>query len=208
VGVVGNVRSTGANPESLPVIYYPHTQTPFSIMTMVLRAAGDPTGLARAAEREAWGMGGDINVYSVETMAARIARIDFDSQISTLLLAIFAFLAVTLGAAGIYAVISYTVTNRTHEFGVRMALGASRRDVLGLVLGGGLKLAAVGVVAGVAASLGLGRLLSSLLYGVETGDVTTLASVAAILLGIAVLASLVPAYRASRVDPILALRDE
>ncbi|MEE9264502.1 MAG: ABC transporter permease [Vicinamibacteria bacterium] len=208
VGVVGNVRSTGANPESLPVIYYPHTQTPFSIMTMVMRVAGDPTGLARAAEREAWGMGGDINVYSVETMAERVNRIDFGSQISTLLLAVFAFLAVALGAAGIYAVISYTVANRTHEFGVRMALGASRRDVLGLVLGGGLKLAAVGVVAGLAASLGLGRLLSSLLYGVETRDVTTLASVAAILLGIAVLASLVPAYRASRVDPIVALRDE
>jgi putative ABC transport system permease protein len=208
VGVVGNVRSTGANPESLPIIYYPFAQVPMGVMTMVMKVEGDPNALAKAAEREAWGMGGDVNVYQVETMADRIARLDFGSQMSTLLLGAFAFLALALGAAGIYAVISYTVANRTHEFGVRMALGASRRDVLALVLGGGLKLTMIGIVAGIIASLALARLIANLLYGVGTSDVATLASVSAILVGVAALASLVPAYRASRVDPILTLRDE
>ena len=208
VGIVGDVRSVGPNPESMPVIYLPHTQAPISIMNLVVKARGNPEDLLRAAERTAWGMGGDINVYGVETLVDRLTRLDWAFQASTFLLGAFAVLALVLGAAGIYAVISYTVAKRTHEIGVRMAMGAERREVLRAVLINGMRLTFLGIGLGFILSLGLARLIDRLLYGVRTTDFVTFASVAVVLVAVAAGACLVPALRASRVDPIVALRYE
>ncbi|HXV59792.1 MAG TPA: ABC transporter permease [Vicinamibacteria bacterium] len=208
VGIVGNVRTLGTNPEPLAVIYLPHRQAPVPIMNMMIRTDAEPSSLLKAAEHTAWGMGGDINVYGVETLADRIANAEWSSQVSTLLLGLFALLALSLGAAGIYAVISYTVAKRTRELGLRMALGARRGEVLRMVLASGLKLTAVGVVAGIAATWALARFLESLLYNVSTNDIVTFAGASLLLVGVAAAASAVPAYRASRVDPILTLRHD
>ncbi len=149
VGVVGNVRTAGTHPEPISVIYLPQTQTPVATMNLVMRTRGDPDALLREAERVAWGMAGDINVYSVETVEQRISSFQWTSEVSSLLFTLFAALALVLGAAGIYAVISYTVAKHTQEIGVRMALGAARASVLRMVLTDGLKLTLIGVAAGV-----------------------------------------------------------
>jgi putative ABC transport system permease protein len=208
VGIVGDVRSIGPNPESMPVIYIPHTQAAVRIMNVVMKARGNPEDLLRVAERTAWGMGGDINVYNVETLSDRLTRLDWAFQASTLLLGAFAVLALILGAAGIYAVISYTVAKRTHEIGVRMALGAERGEVLRAVITNGMKLTFLGIGLGFLLSIGLSRLIARLLYGVATTDFATFASVALVLVVVAAGACLIPALRASRVDPIVALRYE
>ena len=208
VGVVGNVRTAGTDPTPLPVIYMPHRQAPVAIMSMVLASVGEPSSLAREAEATAWNMSGDVNVYGTEVLSDRIDRFEWSSNVSALLLGAFAVLALVLGAAGIYAVISYTVARRTREIGLRMALGADRGSVLKMVLVHGLKLAGIGVVVGVGLALVLARFLGSLLYGVSAHDVATFAAASVALMGVAAIASLVPAWRASRVDPMWALHED
>jgi putative ABC transport system permease protein len=208
VGVVGNVRSAGIDPEPYPLIYVPHTQVPLPIMSFILRAQGNPESLMKPAERMAWEVKGDINVYSVETIQQRSARFDWTSEVATMLLGAFAVLALVLGAAGIYAVISYRVAEQTHEIGVRMALGAARVSVLRQVLSRGLRLTAIGIAVGLSLSLALAKLIASFLYGVGTNDFATFGLVSLLLVGVAVVACLIPALRASRVDPMLALRHE
>ena len=182
-----------------------HRQVPVAIMNLVLASVGDPSLLAREAEATAWNMSGDVNVYGTEVLSDRIDRFEWSSDVSALLLGAFAVLALVLGAAGIYAVISYTVAKRTQEIGLRMALGADRGSVLRMVLSHSLKLAGIGVVSGVGLALVLARFLGSLLYGVSVHDVATFAAAPVALMAVAAIASLVPAWRASRVDPMLAL---
>ena len=208
VGVVGNVRTAGTDPTPLPVIYMPHRQAPVAIMNLVLASVGDPSLLAREAEATAWNMSGDVNVYGTEVLSDRIDSFEWSSDVSALLLGAFAVLALVLGAAGIYAVISYTVAMRTREIGLRIALGADRGSVLRMVLSHGLKLAGVGVVVGVGIALVLARFLGSLLYGVSAHDVATFAAASVALMAVAAIAAFVPAWRASRVDPMLALRQD
>jgi putative ABC transport system permease protein len=207
VGVVGNVLTAGTDPAPKPVFYLPHAQDPIPIMSMTLRVdAAAPGSVAREAEATAWAMTSTSNVYGVETLEARIADLNWRTRFAALLLGAFAGLALLLGAAGIYAVVSYGVTQRRPEISLRLALGAPPRRVLGMVLGGALRLALGGVLLGLIAAAVLTRLLDGLLYGVAATDPLTLLSVAAALVVVAITASLEPARRAMRVDPIEALR--
>jgi putative ABC transport system permease protein len=207
VGVVGNVLTAGTDPGPKPVFYLAHAQNPIPIMSMTLRVdAASPGSLAREAEAAAWAMASTSNVYAIETLDAKIADLNWRTRFAALLLGGFAALALLLGAAGIYAVISYTVTQRRPEISVRLALGAPPRRVLGMVVSGALRLALAGVVLGLLGAAALARLFDGLLYGVEATDPLTLVSVAAALLLVAAAASLAPARRAMRVNPIEALR--
>jgi ABC-type antimicrobial peptide transport system permease subunit len=188
------------------VIYVPHAQAAVPVMSFVLRAHADPAALLRPAEQAAWGMGGNLNVFQVETLEERIERLDWIPEASTVLLGLFAALALALGAAGIYAVVSFTVSKRTHEIGVRMSLGASGARVRRMVLAEVMKLTLLGVACGVPLALGLVRVLASQLFGVSTFDPATYLSVVVLLVAVAGAACLGPAYRASRVDAIQALR--
>ena len=177
-------------------------------MTMMVRTSVDPLNLASAVRRRVSESNGEQPVFDVQTMDQIVSDSVAGRRFSMLLLAVFASLALLLASVGIYGVISYTATQRTHEIGIRMALGAERTDVLRLVVGQGLRLSLIGIGAGLAAALGLTRLMSSMLYGVRPTDLVTFAAVSLLLAGVAVLASYVPARRATRVDPLVALRYE
>ncbi|MBX7187843.1 MAG: ABC transporter permease [Vicinamibacteria bacterium] len=208
VGVAGNVMSTWPNPAPRPVFYTPYAQNPLPVMTVLMRVpAGNPMAVAREAESVAWSLSRSTNVYFVQTLAKKIEDLHWGPRLGASLLGAFAFLALLLGAVGIYAVISYTVQQRRTEIGLRMALGARASGVLGMVLRGGLGLTAKGVFGGLAASLFATRALSGFLYGVSPSDPLTLASVSALLLAVAVLACLVPAMRASRLNPGAVLKE-
>jgi predicted permease len=219
VGVVGHVKhfglATDASSKIQYQVYLPFMQLPDQIMplmapamTMTVRTTVDPLSLVSAVRRRLAEQGGDQPVFGVQTMAQIVSDSVAGRRFSMLLLGVFAGLALLLAAVGIYGVISYTATQRTHEIGIRMALGAARTDVLRLVVGDGLRLSLVGVGAGLAAALGLTRLMSSMLYGVRSTDIVTFAAVSMLLAGVATLASYVPARRATKVDPMVALRYE
>jgi len=219
VGVVGHVKHFGLDSDAASKIQYqvylPFMQLPDQIiplavsgMTMMVRTSVDPLSLASAVRHCVSGNNGEQPVFDVQTMDQIVSDSVAGRRFSMLLLAVFAGLALLLATVGIYGVISYNSTQRTHEIGIRMALGAERADVLRLVVGQGLRLALIGIGAGLAAALGLTRLMSSMLYGVRPTDIVTFAAVSLLLAGVAVLASYVPARRATRVDPIVALRYE
>ncbi|MGO9272946.1 MAG: ABC transporter permease [Terriglobia bacterium] len=219
VGVVGHVKhfglATDASSKIQYQVYLPFVQLPDQIMpviaasmTMMVRTTVDPLSLVSAVRRQASQGGNDQPVFDVQTMEQIVSDSVAGRRFSMLLLGVFAGLALVLAAVGIYGVISYTATQRTHEIGIRMALGAERADVLRLVVGDGLRLSLVGVGAGLAAALGLTRLMSSMLYGVRPTDIVTFAAVSLLLAGVAILASYVPARRATKVDPMVALRYE
>jgi predicted permease len=219
VGVVGHVKHFGLDSDASSKIQYqiylPFLQLPDQIMplavsgmTMMVRTTGDPLSLASAVRRRVSESNGEQPVFDVQTMGQIVSDSVAGRRFSMLLLGIFACLALVLATVGIYGVISYTATQRTHEIGIRMALGAERTDVLRLVVGQGLRLSLIGIGAGLAAALGLTRLMSSMLYGVRPTDLVTFAAVSLLLASVAVLASYVPARRATRVDPIIALRYE
>jgi ABC-type antimicrobial peptide transport system permease subunit len=208
VGVVGDVITGGPDPTPQPFFYTPYAQNPLAVMSVVMRVAeGDPMALAPEAERTAWSLSRSTSVYAVETLDRRIADLNWRTRFGALLLGGFALLALALGAFGIYAVVSYGVSQRRGEIGLRLALGARGRDVVAMVLGGGLRPVLVGLGAGLLGSLATGRALAGLLYGVSPVDPPTLATVAVLLLAVATAAGLVPALRATRVDPLAALRD-
>jgi putative ABC transport system permease protein len=187
----------------------PYGQMPITNdLQVVLRTDGEPRGLASAARDEVRAMEPAAVVHTVkpldEYVSASVAYPRFDA----LLVALFAGVALALAFVGLYGVMSYTVTQRTHELGVRIALGASRRDVLGLVVGYGMRLVAVGVVVGLVGAIALTRLIESLLFGVSATDPLAFGAVAVALAAVALAACYVPARRASRVDPVTALRHE
>jgi putative ABC transport system permease protein len=207
VGVVGDVITAGTDPSPAPAFYTPYTQSPLSVMSVVMRVPkGDPTGPAREAERMAWSLSPDTNVYAVETLDRQIDDLNWRTRFGAILLGAFAVLALLLGMLGIYAVVSYSVLQRRSEIALRMALGARARDVLAMVVAGGLRLVLFGLVVGLAASLAATRALSGFLYGVSPGDPATMAGVCLLLLVVATGACLGPALHASRLDPQAALR--
>ena len=208
VGVVGDVRQLGMTSEMSAEIYLAFSQVPTPILCFAIRTEGDPGGLAKAAQREIWAVDKDQAVSYIMSMSQLASESLAPQRVVTLLLGVFAAMALILAAVGMYGVIAYSATQRTHEIGVRIALGAGSADVLRLVVGQGVGLVVAGVAIGLAGSFGLMRFLSSLLYGVRPFDPLTFAIVCALLSGVALLASYIPARRATKVDPMVALRYE
>jgi predicted permease len=219
VGVVGHVKHWGLDADDTAKIrdeiYFPFLQIPDKFMsllvsglTLVVRTAPDPLSVASAVRTQVAGPTEDQPIFGVQTMEQIISGSLAERRFTMLLLIIFASTALVLAAVGIYGVMSYAVSRRTHELGVRLALGASRNEILRLVVREGMALAAIGTVVGLMAALGLTRLMASLLYGVRPADPATLAAVSLLLVGIALLACYIPAWRATKVDPMVALRYE
>jgi putative ABC transport system permease protein len=208
IGVVADVRQKGLHTDPRPECYVPYAQAPSRYATLVLRSGLDATGLAASVGREVRAVDRDVPVYEVKTMREVLDGSLASRRFNMALLALFAAMAVLLASVGLYGVLAYMVTQRTHEIGVRMALGARRTDVLRLVIGQGMALALGGVVLGILGGLALTRVLSTLLVGVAATDAWTFVSVALILAAVALLSCYIPARRAARVDPIVALRYE
>jgi predicted permease len=206
-GVVKDVRQFQINAEAKPQIYLPYAQYGASRpRDLVIRTAGDPLGLAAAVRGEVWAVDKDQPVSNIQTMEQILSDSLTRERFNMLLLAIFAGVALALAAVGIYGVMSYSVTQRTHEIGVRMALGADSGHVLRLVVGQGLKLVSAGVAIGLAFAFALTRLMESLLFGVSATDPVTFVLISVTLVAVAALASYIPARRATKVDPMVALR--
>jgi putative ABC transport system permease protein len=208
IGVVSDIKHFGLDDAAEPYVYVPHTQAAETSMALVARTANDPVGMAAAIRREVQALDKDQPVYDVKNMEQRIAERNTPARLTSFLMAVFAALALVLAAVGIYGVIAYSVSQRTHEIGIRMALGAERRDILALVVRQGMTLVGIGLALGLGASFLLMRWLASKLFQVSATDPTTFAGVALLLAGIALIACLIPARRATKVDPMVALRYE
>jgi putative ABC transport system permease protein len=208
VGVVNHVKNYGIDQESRVEVYVPFLQSPAFSLSFVVKGSADVTTLTQNMRQAVSEADPTLPIFAVRTMDEYLERTLTSKRLMMLVLALFAFVALTLAAVGIYGVMSYAVAQRTSEIGIRMALGAHPRDVLRLVVGQGLVLTCAGLVLGVAAALALTRLMTTLLFGVSATDVVTFSGVAALLAAVALTASWIPARRASRVDPLIALRYE
>jgi predicted permease len=211
VGVVNNVKLYGLDAEAGPGIYMSvfQVESGISFQTVfAVRGSGDPVSLIPAVRKEIWSVDKQLPIYDVSTMKDVIAESLAQRRFILWLLSSFAGIALLLAAVGLYGVISYSVTQRTQELGVRMALGASPKDLLRLVVGSGTRLAAVGISSGMIAAFVLTRFMSSMLFGVHPADPLTFITVSLLLLFVVLLASYVPARRAAKVDPMVALRYE
>ena len=207
VGVVGDVRHTGLNAPPNPEIYMSQLQEPASSMAVMARTSGDPLQLAAAAREQVKAMDKDLPV-TVATMDQIFSDSVASQRFNTSLLAVFASIALTLAMIGVFGVINYSVAQRTHEIGIRLALGAQRRDVFRLVVGQGLILALIGIAIGALGAWALTRWIGGMLYGVSPTDAPTFVIVSLIVTVVAFLACYMPARRATRVDPLVALRYE
>ncbi|HEV8375499.1 MAG TPA: ABC transporter permease, partial [Candidatus Polarisedimenticolia bacterium] len=208
VGVVGDVRHDGLDLPVMPAVYVPYLQAPDWGMTLVVRSLGDPLSLVGAVRAQVYVVDRNQPLSRIRTMEQLVGESVGPRRLSMLLLGGFAALALFLAAIGIYGVLAYSVTQRIHEIGIRMALGARRGDVLRLVVGQGLKLVVAGVVLGLAAAVPLARLLSGMLFGVSVTDPWTFAGIPVVLCAVALIACYLPARRAANVDPLAALRVE
>ena len=210
VGVVGDVKITGLDQAIKPVLYYPFRQSASIFANLVVRTKGDPTVLASAVRSEVRNIEPGAAILNVNSMDEMISQTpaSFMRRFPALLISIFAAVALLLASIGIYGVVSYSVSQQTHFIGIRMALGASPTDILKMVMKQGVVLALLGVGIGVAAAFGLMRLLRDLLFEVKTTDVSTFVFVSAVLFVVALLACFLPARRATKVDPLVALRYE
>ena len=215
VGVVGDEKVNGLDAKITPVVYFPflqgaNLQGPNTTASLVVQAASDPTRLAAAIQREGRALESDLSIFAVSTMEQLItnAPSTFRRRYPAFLISIFAAVALALASVGIYGLLSYSISQRTHEIGVRVALGAQRRDIFKLVVGQGLMLTLIGVVIGLITAFILTRLMSSLLYDVSATDPATFAIVSSLLIVVAQLACWIPARRATQVDPLVALRTE
>jgi len=207
-GVVktGIYRSIGEEP--IPYIYLPSAQNQAGGFTIIVKTAGNPLALAAALRAEVHGLDGNLPVFDVKTMNGHIGEAISQERMIATLLGIFGSLALILAAVGIYGVMSYSVTQRRREIGVRMALGAESGDILKLIVGRGLVLTLSGVGIGLAGALALTRLATGLLFGVSATDPPTFLAISALLTAVALTASFLPARRATKVDPMVALRYE
>ena len=209
IGVTADVRQTGLQADPYPGMFLPYSQYQSSVpLVFVIRSANDPGAVAAAVRQELRQVDSQLPIYDVKTMDQVLYTVTARPRFLTFLLVVFAGVAVLLAAIGIYGIMSYTVAQGTREIGIRAALGAQRRDLLRMVLSKGLKLTLIGIALGVAGAFGLTRLMSNLLFGVSATDPLTFAGVTALLVIVALLATYIPARRATKVDPLIALRYE
>lgn len=207
VGVVGDMRRQGLERQPIAQLFRPYLQSPERRLILLVRAGGDPTRLASAVRSEIRALDKNVLVSSSLTLEDLLARNVAQRRFQTWLLALFSALALLLSAVGIYGVMSYAVTQSRRELGIRMALGAQARDVLKLVVGQGMLLTVLGVGIGLLAASALTRVLAGLLFEVTPSDPVTFIAAPLVLLAVALLACFVPAQRATKVDPMIALRD-
>jgi putative ABC transport system permease protein len=208
VGVLADTKMYGlANPARLEV-YIPFRQRKRNVMALLVKSRNEPDALASAVRGVVASIDKEQPIFGIATMQEVVNASVSTRRVTLVLLGLFSGLALALAAIGIYGVVSYSVTQRAKEIGIRVALGAQRRDVLGLVLQQGGKIALIGIAIGSAASFGLTRLMATLLYSVSAFDPATFAEVAFVLACLAMLACYIPARRALRLDPMIALRHE
>jgi putative ABC transport system permease protein len=208
VGVVGDIRQESITDEAIPELYVPSTQMPMNGVTVFVRTTSDPLAVAGAVRKEVLAIDNNQPIHAVKTLAQRVEEVGAVSRSLMLLFTAFAVLAVILGAVGIYGIVSYSVTQRTHEIGIRMALGARAGNVLSLIMKNGFTLVLTGIIIGVAGAFALTRFLTTMLFGVTPTDSVTFVLVSLMFFVIAMVAALIPALRATRVDPLVALRYE
>ena len=208
VGIAGDVRDTALESEARPCVYVPYPQFASLGMTLVVRTDADSKALIPAIRDEVWAVDRDQPVTDIKTMDQYVSDSASPRRANAMLLGVFAALALVLAAVGMYGVMSYGVTQRVHEIGIRMALGAQKSDVIKLIVGSGMALVLAGIMIGLAGALALSRVLSSLLYEVSATDPMTFGGVSLVLIAVALLASYIPARRATKVDPMIALRCE
>jgi predicted permease len=208
VGVVGAVKQYGLETEGKIAVYFAREQGAPNGMYLVARTSSDAAGLPAAIVSEIHGVEPTVAVYEIRSMQDRWYDSLARQRFSSAMLAAFAAFAMLLAAVGLYGVMSYLVTQNTHDIGVLMALGARPGDILGLVLRQGMELAVIGMVAGLAGAFALTRVMASLLFGVSTMDAATFGAVPVLLAAVAFAATVIPAWRTTRVDPVVALREE
>lgn len=208
VGVAGDVHDDGPDKGAYMEIYRPHSQFPYNSMALVVRGAGDPAQYAAPVRKAIRELDGDLPLAAVEPMTSLVARAVGSTRLSTALFGLFGILGLMLAAIGIYGVMTYTVQQRRHEIGIRVALGARPSDVLGLIVRRGAVLSLTGIVVGLAGALIASGLMRKLLFGVPPHDAPTFVVIAVLLAGVGVLAAYVPGVRATRVDPVTVLRGE
>jgi len=212
VGVVADVKHSSLDTESGAEMYVPYLQKPFNFMAIVVRTSSEPLSMIGAVRGEILSVDKSQPVYDVETMQQVVSESVSQPRLYTLLLGILDTLALVLAAVGIYGVMNYSDSQRTHEIGIRMALGAQRGDILKMVVGQGMLLALIGIVLGLIAAFLLTflltRVIEPLLFGVSTRDLATFFIIPLVLAAVAFLSSCIPARRATRVDPMVALRYE
>ncbi|MBO0862223.1 MAG: ABC transporter permease [Chloracidobacterium sp.] len=208
IGVVGDAYQWGLTRDPLSEVYFPHSQMPASAMHLVVRSSVDPSSLSQAVLSQVRELDRELPVGAPLRMESVISESTHASRFQTLLMSVFGALALLLVSVGIYGVMSYTTAQRAHEIAIRMAIGAQRRDALGLVIYQGMKLTLIGVAIGLMGALALTRLLKTLLFGVSATDPLTFAGVALLMALVALAACYLPARRATKVDPLIALRSE
>jgi putative ABC transport system permease protein len=208
VGVVGDVRNLALNQDPIAATYMSAAYRQMPLMDVVVRTNGNPNSAVNGVRQKLREVDSDLPMANVRTMQEWISTSAAQPRLNSALLEIFSLVALLIAAIGIYGLLSYSVNQRTREIGVRVALGAQRSDILRLVAREGMIIALAGIGAGLVAAFAISRVIASLLYGVQAHDLMTFAGVAVVLLFVAAIACYVPALRATRIDPIVALRYE
>jgi putative ABC transport system permease protein len=208
VGIVGDVKHAGLDQDPSPAVYRPHQQNPRIDMTVVMRTQSEPLTLANSARNQVREMDKDLPISNLREYTYFVSKSVAQRRFAMLLLTGFASLALLLALFGIYGVLSYSVSLRTQELAIRQALGARSRDVMALVVKQGMSLVLVGIIIGLTTAFGVTRVMTNMLYEIKPLDLTTFVTVAFLISSVAALACYLPARRASRVDPMVALRSE